>query len=162
MCVCVWNVGETPASLCVCVYKVDCTRFLDKAFQGHQRKNDETYPKKKKKRSTNRKNAGDSSSRMKNLDPSSLSLTARMAFNWKLWTALFNATHLTKLYKYINQNKIYVCAATLCIQIWQKNKNENNAEEAPLHTTIIWIPRQWETPAFGSPVLQICSLFTNY
>jgi len=34
--------------VCVCVYKVDCTRFLDKAFQGHQRKNDETYPKKKK------------------------------------------------------------------------------------------------------------------
>jgi len=30
----------------VSVYKVDCTRFLDKAFQGHQRKNNEEYPKK--------------------------------------------------------------------------------------------------------------------
>jgi len=58
----------------VSVYKVDCTRFLDKAFQGHQRKNNEEYP---KKGSTIEKNAGDSSSRMKNHDPFSLSHIAR-------------------------------------------------------------------------------------
>jgi len=38
--------GNASEPVCVSVYKVDCTRFLDKAFQGHQRKNNEEYPKK--------------------------------------------------------------------------------------------------------------------